>query len=803
MLHNYFIIAWRNILKNKAFSLINIFGLSIGVAFTLLIGAYVWSELQVNRQLKNADNQYIILSKWKDPNLGNEICSIAELPKALKDNYPNLVANYYHDDLITSYVSKGSRRFREELQIGDSTLLKDYGFKLLHGDVNTALKEPFSVVINKKMAIKYFGKTDAVGQTLNFENFAGDRHDFTISAVLDDIPKNSIVNTSNQNSDFFFNADAANYFKRALKGWTNVGTIGYVELQAGVDTKTVEKAIRQLQDKNVSDNGIRKDLTMYLVKLTNYNLSANNGLIKKMIYTLSCIALFILSMAIINFVNICIGRSAGRMREMGIRKVLGSLRKQIILQFLIESTMLVMISTIISLIIYLIAKPYFSDVLGKDIPGLFAFPAYVIPVPFIFALLVGVLAGMYPALVLSASKSVDSLKGKLSSIKESVLLRKTLVAFQFTIAAVVLIGAIIMSQQISLFFSDNLGYKKDNVIYAQPSRDWSPQGVQKMEYVRKQLAQLPEVRDISLSYEIPDGHNGGNFQINRPEKPDKVVSSTGMVCDDGYLSTYKIPLKAGQFFNPVFTKGDSLKIVINETEAKTLGWENPQDAIGKPLMIWAYSPKPFTICGVTADFHFGSMHDKITPITMMNNKYLAVYRYFNIRLKPGDMQSSLAAVQKKWTALMPDTPFDYKFMDDALAKVYATELQLKKAASIATALSIIIVLLGVLGLISLSVQKRTKEIGIRKVLGSSINGIIMLFMKDFLVTVAIACLVACPLAYLIMAHWLDGYASRISITPLPFIITMSILVILTSLLIGLQTVKAALTNPVKSLRVDA
>jgi putative ABC transport system permease protein len=801
MLHNYLTIAWRNIRKNKIFSLINIFGLSVGIAFALLIGAYVCGELQVNHELKNADNQYIILSKWSDPNLGNEIGTIAELPKALKDNYPNLVANYYHADGITTTVSKNNKHFRENLQLGDNTLLSTYGFKLLHGDANTALKDPFTVVATEKMAVKYFGKTDVIGQTLNFENLSGGNHDFTITGVLKEIPENSVTSLAGKNN-FFFNNAAARYFNRSLEGWMNPGNVGYVELQKGITPAAVESAMKSLMDKNASDNAIKKELTEYLVKLTDYNLTANNGVIKKMTYTLSCVALFILFMAVINFVNICIGRSAGRMKEMGIRKVLGSLRKQLILQFMIESVVLVMLSTLVALIIFLIAKPYFSDVLGKQIPGLFSFPIYFIPVPFLFALLIGLLAGVYPALVLSALKSVDSLKGKLSSVKESVLFRKTLVVFQFTIAAVVFTGAIIMSQQISLFFSDNQGYTKDNIIYAQLPRDWSPKGVKRMEYIRSQLAEIPEVRNISLSYEIPDGHNGGNYKINRPEEPNKAISSTGMVCDNNYTDTYKIMMKAGHFFSPVYSPGDSSKIVINETEAKALGWDRAQDAIGKPVMIWAYSARPFTIGGVTSDFYFGSMQNKITPITFMNIKYNSVYRYFSIRIKPGDMQKSLAAVEKKWTILMPGTPFDYNFMDDALKKVYVTELQLKKAAFVATVLSVIIVLLGVLGLISLSIQKRIREIGIRKVLGSSVIGVIMLFMKDFLVTVIIAGAIATPLAYIIMKQWLNNYVYRIAITPLPFVVTLVILTLLTAVLISLQTVKAALANPVKSLRVD-
>ncbi len=802
MIKNYITIAWRNIIKNKAFSLINILGLSVGIAFTLLIGAYIWGELQVNRQLKNSNNQYIILSKFIDPNFSNELGTIAELPIALKKNYPELIANYYREDLITSYVSKNEKHFREDLQIGDNNLLKMYGFKVLYGDVNTALKDPFAVVINRKIANKYFGSTNVVGKTLSFENFSAEHHDFTVTAVIDNLPRNSVTAMVADNG-FFFNVESGKFFKRDFTNWMNLNLVGYLELKPGVNPKTVNRAMEQIVARYEPDKNIKKQLTPYVVKLTDYNLEANNGLIKKMVYTLSCIALFILLMAVVNFVNICIGRSAGRMREIGIRKVMGSLRKQLILQFLIESITLVMLSTLIALLIYILVKPYFGEILGREIPGLLAFPAYMIPIPFVFALLVGLLAGIYPAFVLSASKSVESLKGEFNSVKESVLLRKTLVAFQFIIAAVVLISTILVSQQINLFFSDSLGFSKENVVYAQTSRDWSAKGVQKIEYVRSQLAQLPQVRNVSVSYEIPDGHNGGNYTVGRPDIPGKTVSSTGMVCDDAYLTTYNIPLKAGRFFSPVYAKGDSLKVVINETEAKILGWKNAQDAIGKPMMIWAYSSKPFIITGVTADFHFGSMRDKVQPITFMNNNYQTAYRYVSIRLKPGDLQNSLAAVQKKWTALMPGTPFEYNFMDGALKKVYKTELQLRKAALVATVLSIIIVLLGILGLIALSVQKRTKEIGVRKVLGASVNAIMMLFIKDFLTTVTIAGVVACPVAYLIITHWLNGYASRISITPLPFIITISILIILTTLLISLQTIKAALTNPAKSLRVDA
>lgn len=802
MLQNYFKLAWRNLWKNKVFSVINILGLSVGIAFTLLIGAYIWGQMQVNHQLKNYSNQYILTSKWKDPGQGNEIASAGQMPRALYENYPDLVANYYHFDGVTTNVSKGDMHFRESLQLGDSTFFKMYGFKLLYGDAKTALNDPFAVVVTQKAALKYFGRLDVVGQTLNFESFGGEKHDFTISGVLGEVPKNSVTNLDqNNNSDFFFTSSAARYFKRNLEGWTNFSTVGYIELKNGFTPKDLERPLRELLRKNASAD-ISKNLTNMAVPLKNYYLDGWGGAVKKMCYTLGYIALFILLMAVINFINICIGRSAGRIKEMGIRKVLGGLRGQLIWQFLTESVLMVLIATIIALVLYALARPYFSHVLGEQITGLFAFPVYFIVIPFLFAALVGLLAGIYPALVLSALKSIDSLKGKLASVKERVVFRKTLVAFQFGTAAIVFIGALIVSQQINLFFTGKLGYNKDYLVYAQVPRDWSVKGVQKMESVREQLAQMPQVSSVSLSWDIPNGQNGGNYILYKQGgSPAQSVTATGLMVDNKYADTYGIPMRAGTFFKPVFIPADTTQVVINEMQSKLMGYKTPEDAIGKKIMQQGGSV-PLTICGVTADFQFGSMHDLMPPITYMNVNYTTYYRYFSIKLKPGNMRQSLAGLQKKWAQQLPGAPFEYGFMDDALKKMYQSEIQLKQAAYIATALAIIIVLLGVLGLISLSIQKRTKEIGIRKVLGSSVTGIIGLFMQEFLGVIVIACLVACPLAYWLMSSWLTGYAYRVAISINPFIIAIAGLTLVTAVLISIQTVKAALDSPVKNLRSE-
>ena len=802
MLKNYFTIAWRNLWKNKVYSLINIFGLAFGITFTLLVGAYVWGELMVNHDLKNVNNQYILQSKWKDPNMGYEIACIAQLPRTLKEVYPNLVANYYHFDGVTTNVSKGDMHFRESVQICDSTIFSMYGIKLLHGDARTALNDPFSAVITESLANKYFGKTDVVGQAINIEGFTGTNHDFIISGVLKSIAENSItsINQNNRN-DIFVPAKAAVFLGRNMDGWNNISVIGFIELKKGITPKDLVQPINHLVKENASQQ-ISDNLTTLLVPLKSYHINANGGTVKKMLYTLSFIALFILLIAVINFVNICIGRSSGRMKEMGIRKVLGGMRRQLMWQFLIESTVLVTLATLIAMIIYLVARPYFGNILDKDITGLFSFPWYFYMVPFLFALFVGLLAGIYPALVLSSLKSVDSLKGKLSSIKESVLFRKVLVTFQFSAAAMVLIGAIIVSQQVNFFLNHDLGYKKDYVVYAQVPRDWSQKGVKKMEDIRYRLSQMPVVSSISLSWEIPDGANGGPIQLYRPgSDPKKPVVADGLTADNQYATTYNIPIKAGTFFSPQYMPGDSAKTVINETASKALGWKTPEDAIGQFVNVPG-SNTQLKICGVTGDFHFGSMQWHINPLAFSNVNFTNYYRYFSIKLKPGNMESNVAAVQKEWNTLLPGAPFEYHFMDDALAKLYATEIQLKKASFMATVLAVTIVLLGVLGLISLSVQKRVKEIGIRKVLGSSVPGIITLFIKEFLGVVIIAGVIACPLAYLVMHNWLGGYAYRTTITTYPFILSVALLTMVTILLIVLQTFKAALSNPVKSLRTE-
>jgi ABC-type antimicrobial peptide transport system permease subunit len=323
-----------------------------------------------------------------------------------------------------------------------------------------------------------------------------------------------------------------------------------------------------------------------------------------------------------------------------------------------------------------------------------------------------------------------------------------------------------------------------------------------METVRQQLASMPQVSNATLSFEIPNGMNGGSLQLYKAGSDStQAITSQQLTTDNQYAATYSIHMKAGQFFTPAYTPSDSTKIVINETESTALGWRNPQEAIGKQVRIYGFQ-STLTISGVTADFNFDSMQNRIQPITFINVHFNTIYRFFSLKLRPGNIGNSIAAVQKQWAALLPGAPFEYNFMDDALKQLYKTELQLKRAAYIATAVAIVIVLLGVVGLVSLSIQKRTKEIGIRKVVGAPVPGIIGLFIKEFVPVIGLAGLVACAPAWWLMRQWLNGYAYRVPLTALPFIGAVALLGIVTALLITAQTLKAAYANPVKSLRTE-
>lgn len=798
LVRNYYRTAVRHITRDRFFAGLNIFGLSIGISFFLLIGAFAWSEWRVNRDLRHAGRQYFLESQWKDPSMGTAFTTLGQLAVALKTNYPSLVANYFRWDGVGCDISVGDQHFRESVGISDSTMFDMYGFRMIDGDPHTALKDPFTIVITASKALKYFGRTDVVGRNLTVANFAGNKRDFRITGVMEDPPRNSVTLLANGTENFIFIPEISQPFFGRNMDWQNPYIASYVELQPGVRPEQLAEPINHLIKVNFPPVA-----TLLQVKprpLTEYYLFG----VRKMMRTLFYIAAFILIMAVINFVNLAVGRSGSRMKEIGVRKVLGGVRLQLVGQFLTESILLAILATGLSLVLYSLCRPFFSGMLGKEMPSLASLPAAVWILLPSFTLGLGLLAGLYPAFVLAAMPSVDSLKGQRGTIREHTLLRKGLVGFQFCVAIIALVAVLIISAQVQLFFSNQLGYDKEYVVSAQVPRDWSLKGTEHMEDVRSAFAAMPEVKAATVSFEIPNGNYGDSRAMYR-EGSDSThpVVVQQFVADEHFASVYQIPMAAGEFFNRdrIYNNDDSMRMVINESAARALGWKLPAEAIGQRFRFVNFS-QVFTIAGVVKDFHFEAMGTPIKPAIVTHIGLAAMYRYLSFKLRPGNMQDVLGDLQRQWSKVMPGAPFEYKFMDDTLSAVYSAELRLQKAANTATVLSLIIVIMGVIGLLSLSVQKRTKEIAIRKVIGASVPAIVRLFLREYLPLLLIAGLVASPLAYWVMHEWLASYATRITITVFPFATALIGLAILMALLIIGQTAKAALANPVNSLKTE-
>jgi putative ABC transport system permease protein len=386
-----------------------------------------------------------------------------------------------------------------------------------------------------------------------------------------------------------------------MENWSNTWIPSYIELKEGASLASLDKAIDHLIQANAPEN-IKTTLKIHPIPLTQYYVEKDNGLVKRMLYTLSLVALFILLMAVVNFINITISSAGNRMREIGVRKVLGGLKMQLVMQFLAESLILVLIATVLAVVVYPVTKPFFEEIVGKQIPALTAFPIYFSAIPLVVVLLVGILAGAYPAFVLSSINTLSSLKGKLKTVKENVVLRKSLVGFQFAMALIVLIAATVVTQQVAHFFSRSLGYDKEFVVSSQVPRDWTPAGVQKMETIRNEFASMPEVSSVSLSYEIPNGNNGGQQPLYKAGGDStRAIPTQLLLTDEKYLSTYQIPLKAGEFFDN--RNFDSAKLVVNENAVAALGIKNAGEAIGQQVRMPG-QPTVFTIKGVVNDFHF-------------------------------------------------------------------------------------------------------------------------------------------------------------------------------------------------------
>lgn len=804
MFRNFFKTAWRNLWKNKTLTLINLTGLSVSLGFLFLAAGYIWREWRVNTVIPDNERVLVLRSKWQEPGMGLEFTVLAPLAGALHENYPHLVAHYYHHDGISSIVSVGNRRFSESLQPGDATFLDLFGFPVLHGRAELALEAPFSLVLTAAKALKYFGKTDVVGETLRIQSFSGEEQAFQVTAVLRDLPYNTVTNYNGGSSEIFLSASSLDFFGRAesFESWQNPYLIGYVKLRENVSPERLTEPIRELLRANTPSN-IHDKLEVYTVALKDSYLQMDDGSALRMMYTLGFVALFILTMAVVNFINTSVSNALTRLREAGLRKVLGGNRQQITLQYLVESVLFGMIAALAGLLLYVLIQPVFSDILGKPLPMLSEFPLYVGVFPLLAALVIGLLAGFYPALILSGQPSVFALQGKLKTVSEKKFLQRVLLALQLTTAIVVFIGATVVHRQVTFFFRANLGYDKESLIHLRTPRDWTASGVEKMQTATREFARLPEIAGATLSFEIPDGQSGSvsNRLYRAAQDSSSALTTTSLVTDENYLETYGMAMAAGEFFDRGGSPLNQTAMILNETAARGMGWSDPSLAIGEKVRLEG-NTTTFTVRGVIRDFHFNTMHERIRPLFFTHVTNTQLFRYLSFRLKPGNLPATIEALHKKWSSLFPDAPFDYQFMDEALANRYQNELQLKKASQLASVIALIIVLLGVIGIVLLAITRRTKEVGVRTVLGASFQQIVWLFSREFFWTMLLANVVAWPVAWWLLRAWLDHYAYQVTIRAGAFAGAGLTLGLLTILLVAWLVHRKGRVSPAESLRAE-
>jgi putative ABC transport system permease protein len=680
--------------------------------------------------------------------------------------------------------------------IGDSTLLAITGFPILSGDRTRALSQVNSVVITRNVAMRFFNNTDVVGEMLTIRTETAGEKSFKITAVLDELPDNSISNILNINAEVFLPLENAIDFGNIVTDDWNTGQmIAYIKTKQNALPEDVSNASNTLL-RHHGNMELQQRMKPEAISLLRYHSEQNNGAIGRLMFILGASAIFILLMAVINFVNIMIGAAKTRMKEIGVRKSLGGLKRHIRFQFLLEAMMRACMAGILAIGVYALVLPYFQDIIDKKLPGLLDIPLVLWMYFLLTVLLTGLLAGVYPSIHLSAAKTLDSLKGKMITVRGNINLSRLLVGLQFMLAIGAFIFSVVISRQVSFFLEKDLGYKKSAVLtVSSVPRVWGEEGINRMNTAKQEFLISSAIENVSLSWEIPNENYGNTRRVFKSgSEQEKAIPMPMLITDENFLATYQITLLTGKFF---LDEGESRQpgtLVINESAQKALGV-----SVGDKVS-FVESPGTFTVGGIVKDFNFFSLRQPMRPLIMLHTGEAQVFRYLSFKLRAGNLAAGVDAVESKWKQIFPNDPFEYAFMDDKLMRLYKTEIQLKKTSRWATLLMVVIVLLGVIGLTSLNVARRTKEIGVRKVLGASIGNILLLISKDYMKIMLIAMAVSVPLAWYALNSWLNGFAYRIGISWWMLILPGLLIGVATFLMVCIQSLKAALSNPKEALR---
>ena len=804
MLQNYLKIALRNLLKNKGFSAINIFGLAVGIACCLLITLYVTDELSFDRFHEKADRIYRTNLDVKFGGSEQSVATTADLlGPTLKKDYPQ-VENYARIYDSGSFLIKKTgtvNNIREEkILFADSSIFEVFTFPLVTGEPKSALREPNTIVLCETAAKRHFGNQNPIGQILNLDN----KKDYKITGVMRDIPENSHIK-----AEFFVSLRSLDYNWNSFLG-NNFQT--YILLQKDANPKAFDAYFKQIVQKYVSPEIVKamgstiKDLeksgSYYrysMILMTDIHLESKqtnelgiNGDIQY-VYIFSVVALFVLLIACINFMNLSTARSSKRAKEVGIRKVLGSVRVQLMIQFFAECVLLSFLALIVALGLVAILLPFFNEISGKTLIISDLYSIKFLLIITILPILVGILAGSYPAIFLSSFEPIKVLKGRLSLKGGS--LRNVLVVFQFATSIVLIIGTVIIYRQINFIQQKNLGFNKDQVLIINDAYALDKQAVAFKEEVLK----LKGVQNGTLSGFLPTPSSRNNTVMFPEGQIDqsKGISVGQWDVDYDYIQTMGMSMTKGRNFSKEYGT-DSSGIILNETAAKLLGFTEP---LNKGVSLFMNdNKKVYRVVGIVKDFNFESMKSNIGALCMMLRSSTGNASF---RLDAqNDIQSTIKQIEAKWTQMAPGQPFSYTFMDESFNNVYKAEQRIGKISLAFAFLTILVACLGLFGLVTFIAEQRIKEIGIRKVLGASVLGIVSLLSKDFVKLVIVSICIASPIAYYAMNLWLQDFAFRIKIEWWIFVLAGISAIVIALLTVSYQAIRAALMNPVKSLKTE-
>jgi putative ABC transport system permease protein len=806
MYKNYLKVALRNFWKNKAFSAINIIGLASGLAVCLLIVLYVVDELSYDKYNKNADRIYRLDADIYFNNT-SAIFAVAPDPLAptLKRDFPEIEEAVRINNQTDILVKKDNQNVQDHnAAFADSTFFKVFTIPMIYGNPETALKEPNSIVIDETTAKKYFNSTDVLGKTLVVDN----TNYCKITGVIKDIPKQSHFH-------FHFIRPKT---KNVNDSWLSNNTFNYVMVRPGVTQEKLQKDVdatinnylgKELESAlhaSLKDLGNKGNHFIYhATPLTDIHLHSNksyeieaNGDITY-VYIFSVIAIFILLIACVNFMNLSTARSANRAKEVGIRKVAGSLRTHLITQFLTESVLLSFFSLLLAILIAALLLPLFNQLAVKDMSVTKLFSTWLFPVMIGLVFVVGFLAGSYPAFYLSSFQPIDVLKGKIAKGFKSSWLRSGLVVFQFTISIMLIIGTIVIYNQLDYIRSRKIGYNRDQVFVLHNAWYLDKQ----IHTFRNELLNIPGITNATISGDLPTGtsfDNEGWFR-DATMNATKAVVLTNFYVDENYIPTMGMQMAQGRNFSKDFPS-DSLGVILNEAAVKILGFKDPfKETLYRPNFSsgGVNGSLGYHVVGVVKDFNFSSMHSNVGPLIIQESENWGAIA---VRINSKNISSVINSIQTKWKSMTSGQPFNYTFMDADFNKIYTAEQQTGKLFITFAVFAIFIGCLGLFGLVTYAAEQRTKEIGVRKVLGASVGGIVAMLSKDFAKLVLIASVIAFPVAWWAMHKWLQSFAYRINISWWIFIVAGAAAILIALITVSLQAIKAAIANPVKSLRTE-